>query len=467
MCANHESSPNPSRKQEGDTRAPVGRREFLKLSGFALGAAAFSGVTGALPKFAHADADKISDDKISDDGAKLLIAMDLDQTDHLKAYGITFWALQRGLAVDWLLNYRGGSFMADYSDLLAAECRIRGVSFEQLAEGDAQSIYQLVQAPDKNMDVERLEKAPKVAVYIPPGYRPWDDAVTLALEFAEVPYEHVWDDEVLGGKLAEYDWLHLHHEDFTGQYGKFYGSYSSAPWYQAQVRELEAEAKKQGYAKVSEEKKAVARKIREFAANGGYLFAMCSATETIDIALAAENDDIVDVPFDGDPPDAQYDQKLDYLKTFAFEKFKVDPNPYEYRFSDINVQPEEVGPKENDYFTLFDFSAKYDPVPTMLTQDHTNVVKGFMGQTTAFHKELIKDTVTILGQREGNNQVKYLYSPFGKGFFTFYGGHDPEDYTHMVGDPPTDLKLHKNSPGYRLILNNVLFPAAKKKKLKT
>ena len=452
MCANHESSP-----KSNEPKSKLDRRQFLKLGGFALGAATLSGGLSslALPKEARAD------------GAKLLIPMDLNQADHLKAYGITFWALEHDLAVDWLLNYRGGSFMADYNDLLAAECRIRNVSFEELGGGDAQSIYQIVQAPDKNMDVERLEKAPKVAVYIPPGYRPWDDAVTLALEYAEVPYEHVWDDEVLGGKLSEYDWLHLHHEDFTGQYGKFYGSYSSAPWYQAQVRELEAEAKKLGFAKVSEEKKAVARKIREFAANGGYLFAMCSATETIDIALAAENDDIVDVPFDGDPVDPQYQQKLDYSKTLAFEKFHVDPNPYEYRFSDINVQPEEVGPKENDYFTLFDFSAKYDPVPTMLTQDHTNVVKGFMGQTTSFHKQVIKDTVTILGQREGNDQVKYLYSPFGRGFFTFYGGHDPEDYTHMVGDPPTDLKLHKNSPGYRLILNNVLFPAAKKKKLKT
>jgi hypothetical protein len=398
---------------------------------------------------------------------KLLIPMDLDQTDHLKAYGITFWALQKNLAVDWLLNYRGGSFMADYSDLLAAECRIRGVSFEKLDPSEASSIYSLVQQPDKNMDVVKLEKAPKIAVYVPPGFQPWDDAVTLALEYAEVPYDKIWDDEVIGDKLKEYDWLHLHHEDFTGQYGKFYGSYSSTPWYQAQVRLLEAEAKKLGFAKVSEEKKAVARKIKEFVGNGGFLFAMCSATDTYDIALASENDDIVDQVFDGDPVDPDYQNKLDYSKTFAFENFKVDPNPFNYEYSDINIAPNEVGPKENDYFTLFDFSAKYDPVPTMLTQDHTNVIHGFMGQTTGFHKELIKKDVTILAEREGTDQVKYLYSNYGRGFFCFYGGHDPEDYQHLVGDPPTDLKLHKNSPGYRLILNNVLFPAAKKKKLKT
>jgi hypothetical protein len=398
---------------------------------------------------------------------KLLIPMDLDQNDHLKAYGITFWALQRNLPVDWLLNYRGGSFMADYSDLLAAECRIRGVTFQSVDASAAQSIYALVQSPDKNMDVVKLEKAPKIAVYVPPGYQPWDDAVTLALEYAEVPYDKVWDDEVLGDKLKQYDWLHLHHEDFTGQYGKFYGSYNSAPWYQAQVRMLEAEAKKLGYSKVSDEKKAVALKIKEFVANGGFMFAMCSATDTYDIALAAQNDDICDPVFDGDPVDPQYQQKLDYSKTFAFENFKIDPNPFVYSYGDINVQENEIGPEENDYFTLFDFSAKYDPVPTMLTQDHVNVIRGFMGQTTAFHKRFIKKDVTILAEREGTDQVRYLYSGYGKGFFAFYGGHDPEAYKHQVGDPPTDLKLHKNSPGYRLILNNVLFPAAKKKKLKT
>jgi hypothetical protein len=398
---------------------------------------------------------------------KLLINMDLEQTDHLKAYGVTFWALKQNMAVDWLLNYRGGSFIADYTDQLAAECRIRGVAFEKLDASTAQSIYDLVQGDDKNMDVVKLEKAPRIAVYVPPGNQPWDDAVTLALDYAEVPYDKVWDDEVIAGSLAKYDWLHLHHEDFTGQYGKFYGNYSNAPWYQAQVRMLEAEAHKLGFTKVSEEKRAVALKIKQFVGNGGYMFAMCSATDTYDIALASEGTDICESVFDGDPVDPDYQKKLDYSKCFAFENFKVEPNPMLYQFSDIDIQPNEVGSQENDYFTLFEFSAKFDPVPTMLTQDHVNVIKGFMGQTTMFHKELIKKSVTILAERQGTDQVRYLYSNYGRGFFAFYGGHDPEDYQHRVGDPPTDLRLHKNSPGYRLILNNVLFPAAKKKKLKT
>jgi hypothetical protein len=393
--------------------------------------------------------------------------MDLDQTDHLKAYGVTFWALKKELEVDWLLNYRGGSFMADYSDLLAAECRIRGVSFEKIDQSAATSIYTLVQSPEKNMDVVKLEKAPKIAVYVPPGFQPWDDAVTLALEYAEVPYDKVWDDEVMGDKLKTYDWLHLHHEDFTGQYGKFYGSYSSAPWYQAQVRLLETEAKKLGFGKVSEMQKAIVRKIRDFVGAGGFMFAMCSAPDSYDIALAAENDDIVDAVFDGDPVDPQYQQKLDFSKTFAFENFRVDVNPFVYEKSDINIPPQEIGTSDNDYFTLFDFSAKFDPIPTMLTQDHVNVIHGFMGQTTAFRKRTVKKSATILAERQGTDQVRYLFSNFGRWFFAFYGGHDPEDYQHQVGDPPTDLKLHKNSPGYRLILNNILFPAAKKKKLKT
>lgn len=398
---------------------------------------------------------------------KILINMDVDQTDHLKAYGVTFWALKKGMGIDWLLNYRGGSFMADYSDLLASECRIRGVSFERIDGSSAQSIYNLVQGEEKNMDVVKLEKAPRIAVYVPPGNQPWDDAVTLVLDYAEVPYDKIWDDEVLGGSLAKYDWIHLHHEDFTGQYGKFYGSYSTAPWYQAQVRLLEAEAHKLGYQKVSEEKRAVALKIKEFVGNGGYMFAMCSATDSYDVALASEGTDIVESVFDGDPIDPNYAKKIDFSKTFAFENFTIETNPMIYEYSSIDVQPAEIGSQENDYFTLFDFSAKYDPVPTMLTQDHVNVIKGFMGQTTMYHKNQVKKSVTILAERAGADQVRYLYSNFGKGFFAFYGGHDPEDYQHQVGDPPTDLRLHKNSPGYRLILNNVLFPAAKKKKLKT
>lgn len=399
--------------------------------------------------------------------SKLMIPMDLQQSDHLKAYGITFWALNKSIEVDWLLNYRGGSFMMDYSDLIAAECRIRGVSFQQIDQSSAQSIYDLVQSNDKNMDVEKLEKAPKIAVYVPPGFQPWDDAVTLALDYAEVPYEKVWDDEVISGKLAKYDWLHLHHEDFTGQYGKFYGSSRNEPWYQSQVRLLEAESKKLGFTKVSELKKAVVRKIKDYVGNGGFMFAMCSATDSYDIAVAADNTDICDAVFDGDPIDPDFNTKLDFSKTFAFENFKLETSPFVYEYSNIDVQPNEVGGQDNDYFTLFDFSAKFDPVPTMLTQNHVNVVRGFMGQTTMFHKSLIKKSVTILGEREGTDQVRYLFSNFGRGFFAFYGGHDPEDYQHAVGDPPTDLKLHKNSPGYRLILNNVLFPAAKKKKLKT
>lgn len=398
---------------------------------------------------------------------KLLIGMDLEQTDHLKAYGIVYWALTKGMEFDWMLNYRGGSFVADYSDLLAAECRIRGVSFETLDGASSNSLYALVQSEEKNMDVVRLEKAPRIAVYVPPGYSPWDDAVTLALTYAEVKYDKVWDEEVIAGKLAQYDWLHLHHEDFTGQHGKFYGSYNGTPWYQAQVRMLEETARKLGFDKVSQEKLAVAQKIKEFVGNGGFMFAMCSATDSYDIALAAASTDIVDGVLDGDPVDPQYLQKLDYSQTFAFENFQPDPNPFMYEYSDIDIQPQEIGGEDNDYFTLFDYSAKEDPVPTMLTQNHVGVVKGFMGQTTMFRKSMIKKNVIILGERQGTDQVRYLYSNFGRGFFAFYGGHDPEDYQHAVGDPPTDLKLHKNSPGYRLILNNVLFPAAKKKKLKT
>ena len=399
--------------------------------------------------------------------SKILIYMDLKQTDHLKAYGITFNQLVKGNKADWLLNYRGGSFMLDYSDELAAICRIKGVAFDVLNASQANDIYALVQSDDQNMDVARLEKAPKIAVYVPPGFQPWDDAVTLALEYAEVPYTKVWVDEILRGDLEKYDWLHLHHEDFTGQYGKFYASFGSAQWYIDQQLLFEKEAKKLGFKKVSEMEKAVARTIKSFIAQGGFLFAMCSATDSYDIALAAENTDICDKMYDGDAPDPDAQQKLDFSKTLAFQNFTLEMNPYVYEYSNIDVQMQEIGSPQNDYFTLFDFSAKYDPVPTMLTQDHVNVVHGFMGQTTMFHKENIKKSVTILGEREGTDQVKYIHGNLGRGTFTFYGGHDPEDYQHAVNDPPTDLSLYKNSPGYRLILNNILFPAAKKKKQKT
>jgi hypothetical protein len=402
--------------------------------------------------------------------SKLLIPMDLKQTDHLKAYGIAFWVLQHNGEVDWLLNYRGGSFLADYSNVLARECRIRGVLFEPASATDAASMYAEVQREDNNMDVVRLEKAPKIAVYVPPNFKPWDDAVTLALEYAEIPYTKVWDEEVLSGKLAEYDWLHLHHEDFTGQYGKFYSNYRFTQWYIDQQLLYEKEAKRLGFKKVSEEKKAVARTIKDFVGGGGFMFAMCSATDSYDIALAAERVDICDVMFDGDPPDPDAQKKIDYSKTLAFENFKLDMNPMRYEYSDIDIPPSDPSPGRDpntDYFTLFEFSAKYDPVPTMLTQNHVSIIKGFMGQTTAFRKDLIKRTVIILAQREGTEEVKYIHGNFGRGTFTWFGGHDPEDYQHAVGDPPTDLSLHKNSPGYRLILNNVLFPAAKKKQQKT
>ncbi|MCF8242560.1 MAG: asparagine synthetase B [Melioribacteraceae bacterium] len=393
--------------------------------------------------------------------------MDLNQSDHLKAYGITFNALHEGMTSDWLLNYRGGSFMFDYSESLALKCRVKGVSFENLSNSQAVQIYSLVQSEDQNMEVVRLEKAPEIAVYVPPGFQPWDDAVTLAMEYAEVPYEKIWVEEILRGDLKKYDWLHLHHEDFTGQYGKFYASFSGAQWYQEQQLLYENEAKKLGFKKVSLMELAVVETIKEYVGHGGFLFAMCSATDSYDIALAAENIDIVDRMYDGDAPDPDAQSKLNFLNTFAFENFSIEMNPYVYEYSDIDIQPEEIGNENNDYFTLFEFSAKYDPVPTMLTQDHVNVVKGFMGQTTMFRKELIKNSVYVLGERAGSDQVKYIHGNFGRGTFTFYGGHDPEDYRHAVGDPPTDLSLHKNSPGYRLILNNILFPAAKKKKQKT
>jgi hypothetical protein len=393
--------------------------------------------------------------------------MDLQQTDHLKAYGITFRALVDGAKADWLLNYRGGSFMIDNSEKIAVECRIEGVAFDIISSSDAINIYAEVQSEDNNMDVVRLEKAPKIAVYVPPGFQPWDDAVTLALEYAKVPYDKIWNDEILQGELENYDWLHLHHEDFTGQYGKFFASFSNAQWYIDQQIQYENNAKKNGFKKVSEMMGAVSLTIKNYIAKGGFLFAMCSATDSYDIALAAGNVDICASMFDGDAADPNAQEKLDFSKSLSFENFKLEPNPYIYEYSDIDIQPIEVGNFENDYFTLFEFSAKYDPVPTMLTQNHANVIRGFMGQTTMFRKELIKKSVIVLAERQSTNQVKYIHGNFGRGTFTFYGGHDPEDYQHAVGDPPTDLNLYKNSPGYRLILNNILFPAATKKKQKT
>ena len=399
-------------------------------------------------------------------GAEILIPMDFTQSNHLKAYGVAFEALKEQYVVKWLLNYRGGSFLMPESESLAALCNIRGVRFELVSSAQVASIMQEIQ--ESNMEVVVLEKEPKIAVYIPPNALPWDDAVTLALDYAEIDYDRVWDDEVLAGKLSDYDWLHLHHEDFTGQYGKFYGAYRNTAWYQNDVRVNEAMAAKHGYSKVWQLKHAVAEKIREFVMNGGFLFAMCAATDTLDIALAAHNVDIVDALIDGDGIDPHYQEKLDYSRCFAFDNFKLKTNPYEYEFSDIDASDySRLRGPEADYFQLFDFSAKYDPVPTMLTQCHTNIIPGFLGQTTSFFKDKVKKSVIILAEVPGQNEVKYIHGNFGKGTFTFYGGHDPEDYEHKIGDPPTILDLYKNSPGYRLILNNILFPAAEKKQLKT
>ncbi len=393
--------------------------------------------------------------------------MDDAQKNHLKAYGIAYWVLQNGVNIKWLLNYRGGSFLIPYHKEIADECVIRGVSYEVIADAKAASILEYIARPDVNMDAVKLEVAPKIAVYSPKNKQPWDDAVTLVLTYAEIPYDVIYDGDIIEGALDKYDWLHLHHEDFTGQYGKFYAAYHNTPWYQNEVKTQEALAHKYGFKKVSKLKLYVAQKIRDFVSRGGYLFAMCSATDTYDIALAAHNTDICASIYDGDPADPDAQQKLDFSQTFAFENFKLVMNPYEYEFSNIDVTRTRKVPKDKDYFTLFDFSAKWDPIPTILCQNHTKVIKGFMGQTTAFNEDVIKKNVLIMGENKAAHEARYIHGTFGKGMWTFYGGHDPEDYQHFVYDPPTDLDLYPNSPGYRLILNNILFPAAKRKKLKT
>lgn len=401
-------------------------------------------------------------------GAELYIPMnETDQTDHLKAYGIAYLALQSGIKVDWLLNYDGGAFAMPDNQAIQDACRIRNVSFQILPDAKYDAILQTISDPNYNGAVVKLEKAPKIAVYTPPGKRPWDDAVTMVLTYAEIPYDKIYDDEILAGDLPKYDWLHLHHEDFTGQFGKFWGAYQNADWYIQEVNHQEALAKKNGFTKVSQLKLAVVKKIRDFVAGGGYLFAMCSATDSYDIALAADGVDICAAPFDGDPMDPDAQQKLNFDNCFAFKNFTLVANPYEYEVSNIdNTLFRHVDPSL-DYFTLFTFSAKSDPVPTMLCQDHTTTIKGFMGQTTAFRLPTLKSSDIILGENKAAGEARYIHGIFGKGTWTFYGGHDPEDYQHMVGDPPTDLSLHPNSPGYRLILNNVLFPAAKRIPRKT
>lgn len=399
---------------------------------------------------------------------KLLIPMEPDQTDHLKAYGIAYRHLLSGKEVDWLLNYRGGAFMFNYSSKTEDECRQKGVSFELLNGTQTAQVYADVKDEKNNTDLVRLEKVAKIAVYVPPNALPWDDAVQLVLEYAEIPYDKLWDEEVLEGKLKSYDWIHLHHEDFTGQFGKFFATYGSSPWYLAQQSINEQTAAKLGYKKVSQLKLAVVKKLKEYISNGGFLFTMCSATDTYDIALAAQFTDICENMYDGDPADPDANNKLDFSECIAFENFHVEMNPFVYEYSDIDVTNEIVNLGQfNDYFRLVEFSAKFDPVPSMLTQCHTAVLNGFMGQTTAFRKSTLKKEVTVLAMNEGTDYVKYIHGNYGRGTFTFYAGHDPEDYQHAVGDPKTELSLYPHSPGYRLILNNVLFPAAKKKKLKT
>lgn len=398
----------------------------------------------------------------------LLPMDDVSQKNHLKAYGITYWCLDKQYKASWLLNYRGGSFLLPDAPEIRKECQIRGVSFEVLSDEEANQILEEISSPSQNMETVVLEKAPKIAVYTPKGKQPWDDAVTMVLTYAEIPFTPIYDEEVLSDQLILYDWLHLHHEDFTGQYGKFYGSHRNAPWYIDQKKEAEALATKLGYAKVSDEKLDVAKKIRDFVIGGGFMFAMCSATDSFDIALAADGVDICEPMFDGDASEPNYQSKIDYSKTFAFKDFILERRPERYEFSDIDTTDKrKIIPMEKDYFTLMEFSAKWDVIPSMLCQNHTQLVKGFMGQTTAFERDLIKSNVLVLGENELNGEARYIHGQKGKGFFTFYGGHDPEDYQHHVGDEPTILDLHPNSPGFRLILNNVLFPAARKKKQKT
>jgi len=404
--------------------------------------------------------------------AYILIPMDNTQRDHLKAYGLTYWTLTKDVQADWLLNYRGGSFAIKQAAEIENECVIRGVSYEIIADVQYNSIVSEIANPELNADVVKLEKAPKVAVYSPKNKLPWDDAVTLVMTYAEIKYDIVYDEEIITNALPMYDWLHLHHEDFTGQYGKFWSSYKNEAWYQENQRNQEAMAAKLGFTKVSQMKLAVCKRIKEFVAGGGFMFAMCAATDSYDIALAAENTDICEAMYDGDPADPNMLSKLDYTNGFAFKNYALETNPSIYEFSSIdateahNAFVMQYG-EDKDVFTLFDFSAKWDQVPTMLCQNHEKIIKGFMGQTTSFDKDYLRTDVLVMGETATLNSAKYIHGEFGNGTWTFYGGHDPEDHTHRVGDPPTDLKLHPNSPGYRLILNNVLFPAAKKKKRKT
>lgn len=401
-------------------------------------------------------------------GIQLLIPMDEEsQAQHLKAYGIAFQALEQNISVEWLLNYRGGSFLLPYAEELKLECQVRNVSYEAISDQRAAQIRDEINSPAVNQSIVKLDKAPNIAVYSPKDKLPWDDAVTMVLTYAEIPYDIVYDKEVLNDLLPRYDWLHLHHEDFTGQYGKFYASFRNAPWYIKQKKEAEKDAQALGYQKVSNLKRDVAQKIKEYTVGGGFLFAMCSATDSYDIALSAAGVDICAPMFDGDPAAPNYQAKLDYDRCLAFEDFRLVKDPNTYEFSNIDVTRSRKVKAENDFFTLFEFSAKWDLVPTMLCQNHTRVIKGFMGQTTAFRSSLLKPDVLVMGALKSAGEARYIHGELGKGTWTFYGGHDPEDYQHRVGDPKTELSMYPNSPGYRLILNNILFPAARKKPHKT
>lgn len=399
--------------------------------------------------------------------SSILVPMDEKQTNHLKAYGVSYWVLENGVTMEWLLNYRGGAFLFPHLQTIEEELIIRGIRYEILADGQVNAIRTEIANPEVNMEVVQLEKAPKIAVYTPKSSLPWDDAVTMVLEYAEIPYDKIYDSAIVMGVLPKYDWLHLHHEDFTGQYGKFYAAFRDAPWYRNQVADLERDAQNLGFSKVSQMKLAVANNIRNFVIGGGFLFTMCSGTDSFDIALAAHNTDICERMFDGDGRDPNCQNKLDFSMTFAFENFTLYQDPMVYEYSNIDGTDLHRIPQAQDNFTLFDFSAKWDVVPTMLTQCHTSVIPGFMGQTTDFRRELIKPNVLVMGENKLLKTARYIHGELGQGTWTFYGGHDPEDYQHRVSDPPTDLNLHPNSPGYRLILNNILFPAAKKQKRKT
>jgi hypothetical protein len=401
---------------------------------------------------------------------QILVPMDESQTNHLKAYGVAFWTLENEITIEWLLNYKGGAFLMPHLKALEEELLIRGVRYDILTDGQVNQIRSMITNPEVNMEIVQLEKAPKIAVYTPPNKQPWDDAVTLVLEYAEIKYDKIYDSAIVVGMLPKYDWLHLHHEDFTGQYGKFYSSARYQAWYQEQVRIAESDAKMLGFKKVSELKLAVAKNLKNFVVGGGFLFTMCSGTDSFDIALAAQGTDICEAVFDGDPSDPRAQDKLDFSQTFAFKDFHLIKDPMTYEYSDIDasdLRNNRIITEPVDQFSLFDFSAKWDVVPTMLTQCHVDVINGFMGQTTDFRKEFIKSNVLILGENKSAGTARYIHGEMGQGTWTFYGGHDPEDYQHFVGDPVTNLSLHPNSPGYRLILNNILFPAAKKKKRKT